>query len=40
VGIRYDFTEFAAFKTEYQRTGREGGLPSVNSGTAQIDFTF
>lgn len=40
VGFRYDFTEYAAFKGEYQHTGRESGQPSVNSGTVQLDFTF
>lgn len=39
VGIRYDFSEYAAFKTEYQHTGRDK-QPSVNSGTVQLDFTF
>lgn len=40
VGLRYDFSEYAAFKTEYQRTGRNNQQPSVNSGTVQLDFTF
>jgi hypothetical protein len=39
VGVRYDFSEYAAFKTEYQRVGRDKES-SVNSGTVQLDFTF
>jgi hypothetical protein len=39
VGLRYDFSEYAAFKAEYQRTDRDK-QPSVNSGTVQVDFTF
>jgi hypothetical protein len=39
VGVRYDFSEYAAFKTEYQRVGRNKES-SVNSGTIQLDFTF
>ena len=39
VGLRYDFSEYAAFKAEYQRTDRNK-QPSVNSGTVQVDFTF
>jgi hypothetical protein len=39
VGLRYDFSEYAAFKAEYQRTDRNK-QPSVNTGTVQVDFTF
>ena len=38
-GIRYDFSEFAAFKIQYDRQERRR-LPGINGLTTQISFTF
>jgi hypothetical protein len=38
-GIRYDVSEFAAFKLEYNRTMRRA-LDSINSLRTQVSFTF
>jgi len=38
-GIRYDFTEFAAFKLEYDRTMRRQ-LSTINQIQSQVSFTF
>jgi len=39
VGLRYDVSEFAAFKAQYDRTGRRG-LEPFNGLTLQLAFTF
>ena len=39
LGIRYDFGEFASFKTEINRTDLRQNKP-VNGITTQVDFTF
>ena len=39
VGIRYDLTNFAAFKWEYRRYDRRD-LPSINGAFVQTSFTF
>ncbi len=39
VGLRYDFTLFAAFKAEYQRR-RSPGTEPYNAGIMQLAFTF
>ncbi len=39
LGIRYDFSEFAAFKLQYDRTERRS-LGGVNGITTQLSFTF
>jgi hypothetical protein len=39
-GIRYDFSEFAAWKLEYNRVMRRDGLPSINGLRTQVSFTF
>jgi len=38
-GIRYDFSEFAAFKLQYDRTERRA-LSGFNGITTQLSFTF
>jgi hypothetical protein len=38
-GIRYDMSEFAAFKLEYNRTMRRA-LDSINALRTQVSFTF
>jgi hypothetical protein len=40
VGVRYDISNFAAFKAEYRNTKREIALPRVNGAFFQTDFTF
>ncbi len=39
IGVRYDFTSFAAFKLEYRNYQRRD-LPSVNGIFSQTSFTF
>ena len=39
VGLRYDVSEFAAFKAQYDRTGRRG-LEPFNGLTLQLAFAF
>ncbi len=39
LGFRYDFTEFAAFKLQYDRTERRH-LSGFNGITTQLSFTF
>jgi len=39
LGIRYDFSEFAAFKIQYDRTDRRN-LPGFNGLTTQLSFVF
>lgn len=39
VGLRYDFSEFAAFKVQYDHTRRRG-LNSINGLELQFAFTF
>jgi len=39
VGVRYDFTTFAAFKLEYRNYQRRG-LPPINGIFSQTSFTF
>jgi hypothetical protein len=39
-GIRYDFSEFAAWKLEYNRVMRRDGLPAINGLRTQVSFTF
>ena len=39
LGLRYDVSEFAAFKAQYDRTGRRG-LEPFNGLTLQLAFTF
>jgi hypothetical protein len=39
LGIRYDFSEFAAFKIQYDRTERRR-LPGFNGLTTQVSFVF
>lgn len=39
VGVRYDFTTFAAFKLEYRNYQRRD-LPSINAIFSQTSFTF
>ena len=38
-GIRIDYSEYAAFKLQYNRLLR-GALPAANGLNAQIAFTF
>jgi len=38
-GLRYDWTEYAAFKIQYDRTQRRG-LDAINGATALMAFTF
>ncbi len=40
VGVRYDISEYAAFKTEYRNTRRQAGEPRVNGVFIQTSFTF
>jgi hypothetical protein len=40
VGLRYDITNYAAFKTEYRNSKRGIGEPRVNGVFVQTDFTF
>jgi hypothetical protein len=40
LGIRYDITNYAAFKGEYRNTGRQAGQPVVNGLFLQTAFTF
>jgi hypothetical protein len=39
LGLRYDFTEYSAFKIQYDREGI-GGQPSTNGASGQFAFTF
>lgn len=39
VGVRYDISEFAGFKIQYDRTGRRG-QGGINGITTQLSFTF
>jgi hypothetical protein len=39
VGIRYDFTDYAAFKLQYNRL-EQHAAPANNGLDAQIAFTF
>jgi hypothetical protein len=39
LGVRYDFSSFAAFKVEYRNQQRPG-LPRINVAWAQTSFTF
>jgi hypothetical protein len=39
VGVRYDISNFAAFKFEYRNQGRPG-LTNINSAWVQTSFTF
>jgi hypothetical protein len=39
-GIRYDITDFAAFKGEYRNFQRGRGQPWFNGVFFQTDFTF
>ena len=40
LGIRYDISSFAAFKSEYRNTRRLAGEPRVNGVFFQTSFTF
>jgi hypothetical protein len=40
VGVRYDITNFAAFKGEYRRARRAVNEPNVNGAFFQTAFTF
>ena len=40
LGIRYDISSFAAFKTEYRNTRRLASEPRVNGVFVQTSFTF
>jgi hypothetical protein len=40
VGVRYDITNFAAFKGEYRHTVRRATDPVVNGFFLQTCFTF
>src|SRR5213080_1092814 len=40
LGLRYDITNYAAFKAEYRNTKRQPGDPRVNGLFLQTDFTF
>jgi hypothetical protein len=39
LGVRYDFTDFAAFKMEYRNT-KKGSEPAFNGAYFQTSFTF
>jgi hypothetical protein len=39
-GVRYDISDFAAFKWEYRHTKRGPTDPIVNGVFAQTSFTF
>jgi hypothetical protein len=40
VGLRYDISNYAAFKSEYRNFRRQPGEPRVNGLFLQTDFTF
>ncbi len=40
VGLRYDISEYAAFKGEYRNTRRQAGEPRINGVFLQTCFTF
>jgi hypothetical protein len=40
VGVRYDITNFAAFKGEYRRARSAVNEPNVNGAFFQTAFTF
>jgi hypothetical protein len=40
LGIRYDISDFASFKSEYRNTKRQVTLPRVNGLFLQTSFTF
>lgn len=40
LGLRYDITNYAAFKGEYRRDSRQPGTPTVNGAFFQTAFTF
>ncbi len=40
LGLRYDISNFASFKSEYRNTKRQTGDPRVNGLFLQTDFTF
>jgi len=40
IGIRFDISDYAAFKTEYRNTRREAGQPRINGLFIQTSFTF
>ena len=40
LGVRYDITNYASFKSEYRNTKRFPGDPRVNGAFFQTDFTF
>jgi hypothetical protein len=40
LGLRYDITNYAAFKAEYRNTKRQPTDPRVNGAFFQTDFTF
>jgi hypothetical protein len=40
VGVRYDISNFAAFKAEYRHTARRATDPVVNGVFLQTCFTF
>jgi hypothetical protein len=40
VGMRYDISNYAAFKSEYRNFKRLPGEPRVNGVFLQTDFTF
>lgn len=40
LGIRYDITDYAAFKAEYRNFRRAPGVPRVNGAFVQTSFTF
>ncbi|MGB8475000.1 MAG: porin [Candidatus Acidiferrum sp.] len=39
-GLRYDISNYAAFKTEYRRASRQPGTPTINGLFLQTSFTF
>jgi hypothetical protein len=40
VGVRYDITNYAAFKGEYRNFRQGAGEPRVNGAFFQTAFTF
>jgi hypothetical protein len=40
VGLRYDISSYAAFKSEYRHTKRQAAVPSVDGLFLQTSFTF
>ena len=40
LGVRYDISSFAAFKSEYRHVRRTASVPKVNGFFAQTSFTF